>query len=394
MDLVERYLELGLRLGRHVEGLVDAYFGPAEIRTRVDDEELRPPVALAGDADALLADLRADETLDPRRRAWLDDQLVGVATYARVLAGDGVPYADEVERCFGVRPTRVPESSFEAAHARLDGLLVGRGTLAERYDAWRTARIVPSDAMLAAFAGVCVVVRDATRRRFGLPDDEDVEPVLARDEPWLAYNYYLGGRRSRIAVNVDLPIAAVELVDLVAHETYPGHHAEHAWKEARLVTEGVLEESLLLVPTPQCTVSEGIAENALDVVLDHETVRGVEDALAGAGIELDLAAAMRVREARAPLRFVGVNLALMIHEQGASEDEAVAYAERWSAMTTDYARSMVGFVLDPLWRAYASTYSLGGDLVRRHVAGRDDRFRRLLTEQTRVADLAPLSSAA
>ncbi|MGE5689654.1 MAG: hypothetical protein ACM33B_03765, partial [Pseudomonadota bacterium] len=91
---------------------------------------------------------------------------------------------------------------------------------------------------------------------------------------------------------------------------------------------------------------------------------------------------------------VGVNLALMIHEQGASEDEAVAYAERWSAMTTDYARSMVGFVLDPLWRAYASTYSLGGDLVRRHVAGRDDRFRRLLTEQTRVADLAPLSSAA
>jgi len=27
---VERYLLLGLRLGRHVDGLVDAYYGPPE----------------------------------------------------------------------------------------------------------------------------------------------------------------------------------------------------------------------------------------------------------------------------------------------------------------------------------------------------------------------------
>ena len=29
--VVERYLPLGLRLGRHVDGLVDAYQGPAEL---------------------------------------------------------------------------------------------------------------------------------------------------------------------------------------------------------------------------------------------------------------------------------------------------------------------------------------------------------------------------
>ena len=28
---VERYLEVGLRLGRHLDCLVDAYFGPAEL---------------------------------------------------------------------------------------------------------------------------------------------------------------------------------------------------------------------------------------------------------------------------------------------------------------------------------------------------------------------------
>ena len=28
MTHAERYLELGLRLGKHVDGLVDAYYGP------------------------------------------------------------------------------------------------------------------------------------------------------------------------------------------------------------------------------------------------------------------------------------------------------------------------------------------------------------------------------
>ena len=37
--MVEQYLELSLRLGRHVDGLVDAYYGPAEIAARVDSEE-------------------------------------------------------------------------------------------------------------------------------------------------------------------------------------------------------------------------------------------------------------------------------------------------------------------------------------------------------------------
>ena len=36
-------------------------------------------------------------------------------------------------------------------------------------------------------------------------------------------------------------------VHIVAHETYPGHHTENAWKEQRLVRErGFLEESLLV----------------------------------------------------------------------------------------------------------------------------------------------------
>lgn len=391
MEPALRYVELGLRLGRHVDGLVDAYFGPAEISDRVDAEELRPPALLADDAASLRSDLGESGDLGPRRRAWLDDQLLGVETYARRLAGERLSYVDEVERCFGVRPRRTREDVFATALDRLDAALPGEGDLVTRYADWRASQIVPPEAMLDVFSALRERFRSATASLLGLPPDEDVETQLVRDEPWLAYNYYLGGRRSRIAINVDLPIAAPELVDLVAHEAYPGHHTEHAWKEHLLVDAGVVEESLVLVPTPQSMVSEGIAETAWEL-LEDATRDDVTAVFADAGVAFDAERSAAVEEARMPLRFVGLNVALLLHEDGASEEEAVAYVERWSARTREYAQSSVRFILDPLWRAYAATYSLGGDLARRHAQGSPERYRALLTEQTRVADMRPVSS--
>src|SRR6185295_2429040 len=59
----------------------------------------------------------------------------------------------------------------------------------------------------------------------------------------------------------DLPVRASDLIGLIAHETYPGHHLEHAWKEADLVdSQARLESSILLINTPECLISEGLAD--------------------------------------------------------------------------------------------------------------------------------------
>ena len=41
------YLLLALRLDQHIPGLVDGYFGPADLKAQVDIEQLRPPARLA-----------------------------------------------------------------------------------------------------------------------------------------------------------------------------------------------------------------------------------------------------------------------------------------------------------------------------------------------------------
>ena len=90
-SLVERYLRLGLQLGRHVEGIVDAYYGPPELAAAVDAEPPVDPRRLVSAAEALL-----DEVED----GWLGDQVAGLRTFAGVLAGEPRSYADEVEGCY------------------------------------------------------------------------------------------------------------------------------------------------------------------------------------------------------------------------------------------------------------------------------------------------------
>ena len=60
---------LGLRLDQHIPGLVDGYFGPADLKARVDLEQLRPPARCATTRMALRQRLPA-EVDDPARRVW------------------------------------------------------------------------------------------------------------------------------------------------------------------------------------------------------------------------------------------------------------------------------------------------------------------------------------
>src|ERR1035441_10470328 len=92
----ERYLQLGLQLGRHVEGIVDAYYGPPELASAVEGDAPVDPRVLVSTAELLL-----DELED----GWLRDQVVGLRTCAGVLAGGAVLYAREGPGGHGGRAT-------------------------------------------------------------------------------------------------------------------------------------------------------------------------------------------------------------------------------------------------------------------------------------------------
>jgi hypothetical protein len=385
-SLTERYLRLGLQIGRHVDGIVDSYYGPPVLEVEVDTRPPVEPRALVADAEALL-----DELED----GWVRDQMLGLRTYAGVLAGESYSYADEVEGCYGVRPTYTEEAVFEAAHEDLERLLPGEGPLGDRYRRWEDSIRIPTEAVERTVAAVLEEARVATRVLAGLPDGEGVDLVIVREVPWLGFCEYRGHLRSQISVNVDLPMSALELLVLTIHETYAGHHAESCSKEQALVREqGLLEQTIALVPTPQSVVSEGIAALAPDVLLEGESRSVFAAVLHEAGIDVDLDHVLAVRHATEPCRWAEVNAALMLHDGGAGEDDVRAYLERWGLNTPELATHIVRFLKESTSRTYITTYHVGHELCRAFVAGDPERFGRLLTEQIRVRDLVAEQAAA
>ncbi|HEY3961592.1 MAG TPA: hypothetical protein VGL84_03635 [Gaiellaceae bacterium] len=382
MSAEERYVLLGLRLGRHVDGLVDSYYGPVQLKEQVDNEELLPAEQLVADGASLVAEL--DES-------WLRDCAQGLETYARVLAGESISYSDEVERCYGVRPERKDESVFLAAHEQLEALLPGKGTLGERREAWRDSNRVDPQKLMPIVNDLFALVRQRTDDLFGLVDREEITVEEVHDEPWWAFNYYQGNRRSHVVLNVDVPTTYGDLLELCCHEGYPGHHTERTTKEVVIVEgRGDITETINMVPTPVSILAEGIATTATDI-LGPETHEAALAILRKHGVEYDDVRAKRISDAFKPIGRIGVDVALRIHEDGMSEEDAVAWGMKWGVTTEARAKQGVRFVTDATWRAYVICYTAGEELVRGYTKNDPARFKQLLNENVRIRDLAAAS---
>jgi hypothetical protein len=387
-DLVDDYLELGLALGRHIDGLVDAYYGPADVAARAAAMPPRPPAELEARARRLLADLETDGSLVAHRRRYLAGQVAGLRTTAARLAGASIGYVDEIESCYGVRPALVPDDQLAAAHRRLDDVLPGGGPLAERYISWRERQVVPPEALEPAMESLAEDFRERTKRLFGLPDGErvDFEPVT--NQPWAGFNYYLGDLRSRVVVNVDLPVLSTTLGHLVAHEAYPGHHTEHCRKEVSLVQRRHrLEETIFMVGTPQCLIAEGLADLGLEVIAGRRPEPVVASHLRPLGIPYDADLVAELSVAGETLNAVRGNAALLLHDRGLDERAVVDYLARWGLMSRPRAEKALSFLADPTWRAYVFCYVEGLPLCRQFVDDDPARFERLISEQLLPADL-------
>ncbi len=388
MDWAREYVLLALRMEKLFPGLIDGYFGPAALREQVDGEAAPAPADVLK-AVAALADALPTQGFEPGRQVYLAKQVRALETIARKLNGESFALTDEVQRCFDISPEWTPEAQFEEALALYEQALPGAGSLADRFHAHRSRyELRPDQAHLVQgiMEQIMAEVRQRTLGFIDLPEGEGVEICTVTQQPWGAYNWYLGGYRSRIELNVDLPISLSGLVDMMAHEGYPGHHAEHLLKERLLYRDrGYLEHSILLINTPECVISEGIATTAVEMLFaPGEAERWLAEHIYPlAGISPDGADLAKVNRASGLMAGARGNAAFMLHEEGRPEDEVVQYLMKYTLVPEERARKSLQFIKSPLWRAYIFTYFYGKRLTHPLVQGSDRlaTFRRLLTEQ-------------
>jgi len=381
---------LALAIGQHISGYVDAYYGPPEWADQAKAKGLRPAGELAREASNLAAALADDTEMDSQQHDFLTRQVRAMQTSLRILQGEQLTLAEEVKALYDITPEWVDEAIFQEAHRTLDELLPAGDSLLERMATRNKATEVPFERVGPLLHEIVAELRRRAQARFPLPSGESFDLQLVTDQPWVAYHWYLGHFRSRIDVNTDLPLHITDLTDLIAHEGYPGHHTELSIKESQLVCEqGRIEHCIALINAPSCVVSEGIATRALSILMtDEEQIAWhAEELFPRAGFShLDARREYMITANTAQFgKLVGVagNAAFLLHDQGASADEAVAYLQRYELLSVEEARKLVDFLSNPLFRSYVFNYRYGGELLDALFAAQDDRdhwFARLLTE--------------
>jgi hypothetical protein len=221
-----------------------------------------------------------------------------------------------------------------------------------------------------------------------MPAEESVTYEIVSNKTWMAYNRYEGQHHSRVEVNADLPISIVLLVDLAAHEAYPGHHTERTMKDAHLFRDlGRMETCVMIISAPESLVSEGIAMNALEEALGPAPFDVVTDVLADMDLRFDPIEAHEIQQADMALYASATNAAFMLHEDGAATEEAEEYLREWALESDEKAARTVAFLTDPSSRAYMSAYTDGRRLCHDFEQRAPGNFTRLLTEQLTSADL-------
>ena len=213
--IVDRYLELGLRLGRHVDGFVDAYYGPAGPgRPSSTPSRCVAPAQLVG--------RRRRPDRRPRRR--------GRRRHARRLA-------PAVAAGPGRRPPHqrpeVGRRSRSATPTRSSGATACAPPSATRRPSppptVASTRPCPAAAPSASGSSPGARPRPSRSRSSSrccarspttsasapsacsaCPRASTSHWELAHDQPWSGFNYYEGDLRSRVAINTDLPVLVHE----------------------------------------------------------------------------------------------------------------------------------------------------------------------------------------
>ncbi len=377
-QLARDYLAVQLAIGEKDPGYVDAYYGPPELaeRAKAEDAQMSLPMLQARviALDATLSAVKADPgTQGAARVRSLRSLLASAKVRLRMLRGEKIPFQDEAEGLFGVRPELIALTTLEPVLARLDALVPGEGPLHQRINDYRDRFVIPADKLREVFDVAVEECRKRTVPHIPLPGGESFDLFLVTDKPWGGFNYYQGNYRSRIEINIDLPVRLDRVLDVGCHEAYPGHHVYSTLIERdRVRALGEIENTLMPLYSPRALIAEGSAEYGVKMAFPGDAQMQFErDVLAPlAGIDAsDIANYYALREATSALAGGSFTIAAAYLDGTMTREEAIAAMMTYQLASRERAEGSLGFL--DTYRSYVINYSLGQEIVGDYIARGD-----------------------
>ena len=400
-QLSRDYVRLTLEAGTHEAEYVDAYYGPAELKAQAEANP-RSIAELRTEAQRLIAQIDGEilpgltDGASTRRAKALRGMLVAADTRLLMIEGKKFSFDDEAQGQFATLPDLKPLSHYDGILAGLDNLVPGKGSLAERVDAFNERYTIPKERLQAVFDAAIAECRKRTAAYIPLPEGESFKLEFVTGKPWSGYNYYKGDYHSLIQVNTDLPIRVSRAVDLGCHEGYPGHHVLNLMIEQKLARGlGWKEYEINPLYSPTSVISEGSANYGINLAFpDAERLKFEREVIYPlAGLDPKSAEAYwKVQQATEALSGARLTIAKMYLDGEIDRPKALELSQKYQLLSKARAEQQVGFT--DHYRSYVINYGWGKDLVRGHIErGNPDaktrwqRMEAILSEPTLPAEL-------
>jgi len=180
-DFAKDYLRLGLRIGKHINGYVEHYYGSPEIMQAVEIEHMRSPKKLLTECNKLINQIN-DQGFEEKRILFFNKTLLAMNTILRKLKGEEIPYLTLVKNLFDFEPKYYEEDYFYSLASEANEIYKGDENLYERMKKYAIKRIIPKEKLKELFLKAIKIAQRQTKEVFPnlLPKNEKVEIYLIK----------------------------------------------------------------------------------------------------------------------------------------------------------------------------------------------------------------------
>lgn len=384
-SIAEGYLRLALQIGKYDSDFVDAYFGPDNLKPKDDKseynqavfEELNKTVNNLLDQMESLVEYPANE-LEIMRYSYLYKQFLACKTKIYMLNGMKFTFDEELNALYDIEDDYKDEKYFENYLNELDNILPGGGDILQRFTSFREQFIVPENKLKIVFNTAINECRKRTNQFIKLPPTEKFEINYVKNKPWSAYNWYKGNSFSLIEINTDLPIYVDRVLDLSAHEGYPGHHVHHTMMEWNLYKKrNWIEFSIYLLFSPQSVIAEGIANYGIELLFPRDERIKFEKQYIFSQAGLDTSKAdlyYNVMDIVNELN-KSINFAARNYLSGNwDENKTIKWIQKYNLRTEESAKKSIEFI--KRYRTYIVTYHIGYEIIKSYIEARSSEVER------------------
>lgn len=369
--LAKRYVQLSLLIGQHCPHYVDAYYGPQDWRPTVKTLTLSELVLMS---EQLVIDIKrvcaADCESLKHRLAFLLIQAKASTVYINQLNGILLKFDDECQQLYDTNISHHKTEYFDDVLAELETLVPGTEPLAQRLAQYRKSFVVPPDKLSQVFEVAINEARARTLKYIDLPAHENFTVELTNNQIWSAYNWYKGNSYSLIELNTDYPIQIERVIDLAAHEGYPGHHVFNAQMERHLVKGlGWMEYSIYNLYSPISLLAEGSANYGIEVVFPWQERLAFEQDVLFPMAGLDASKVTEyyaIQKVLHRLSYADNMVAKQFLDGDIDEQTAIKLLMKYALNNAERAQQRLAFIKHN--RAYVITYNYGQDLVKDYLA--------------------------